>query len=1198
MRSATASLHAGRRGPSARSRPGFPLAAVAGSIGLLIVGVGNAQGQRLLSLGPGPETPAVAAAAQFDSAMGPATVQVDLDLVRSAPPRLELPTPDGRLLVAERSVFEDRGNGNVMWAGSLLEAGHESVVLTVEDGRFVGRFGEPGGARFRISADPDGRGGMVDTAGAPSDTEEPFCSVGVEPDGLARFSPAEAPMRVDQAQRVVQPQNHDELDILVLFTAEAARNWASRGGAQASIRNAGDYLNQVLRNGQLPIRANIVHIARAPAALDTVGREDVGPYGSLLTRLRWNGDVEQLRSRHNADLVHLFTGESSNLLQACGRAALLTKGMTAEDFSILAHGWSANSCSTYDAAQIFAHEIGHNLGANHDPANAAATAAVAVEPFAFGHSNHDHIPNVGTAMSYRGEVEPYFSSARIRPRRRTIGIAGERENERVLRRTMRLGVEYSDAVLPLPEGAPAAPSNVRVEVAGPGSVRVRWTDNSDDEAGFEVWRQRQGQSVLTTDDGERVNANQESVEIDDLEPGYYFFWVYSYIGSIRSARSTYLDVVVPGAEPEAPSNVEILDILSAALLSWTDNSDDEGGFEVQVLRQGERLVRETVPANRTFAIFFGFQPGVRYVFRVSAFSGGGVSWSEDAAIVWPEREGPVAPSNLRATVMDATSIRLDWRDNSDDEVKFEVRASVSGWSELLTVDPDTESVEIRGLARGGRYRFTVTAEDAEGGFGTSNRLVVPLGVGGRGPNGPRRLRSTPVDATSARLTWDDDATDEIGFEIQVRLAGDSWRRVALIGANEEAYLLKGLAPGSTDDYRVFAYNDTGFSGSSNVVTVKLRGGGSRPTEFTAAPSGDSAVDLKWSGRWADGSLGLITVEGRNPESNWVELVTAQASAGSVQVTGLMTDTPYTFRLASGSGGAREFSQEVSATTGAFRDACRIGGQYLCLRDGRFEVQAHWSNPDMAGEHGFGTGVPIDFSDESGLFWFFEPDNVELVLKVLDGTALNGNFWVFFGALSDVEYWVTVEDTQGERRLTYHNPPKEICGQSDIAAFSGAGQAATLALPARVRGEPGIDLLKMEVARLPATGLERSEESAGQCEAGKELLCLLDDRFSVEVGFVDPNLEPPDNEKTATVAPSLTTANTGFFWFFNKENIELAVKVLDGRAINGSFWVLYGGLSDVQYEMTVEDTVTGAIASYENERGSLCGRVDLEPFKSF
>ncbi|MCY3970151.1 MAG: hypothetical protein OXG74_09465, partial [Acidobacteria bacterium] len=80
-----------------------------------------------------------------------------------------------------------------------------------------------------------------------------------------------------------------------------------------------------------------------------------------------------------------------------------------------------------------------------------------------------------------------------------------------------------------------------------------------------------------------------------------------------------------------------------------------------------------------------------------------------------------------------------------------------------------------------------------------------------------------------------------------------------------------------------------------------------------------------------------------------------------------------------------------------------------------------------------------------------------------------------------------------------------------------------------------------------------------------------------------------------VAPSLGTANTGFFWFFNQENIELAVKVLDGRGINGRFWLLYGALSDVEYEIVVTDTVTGESKTYRNEAGSICGEVDTGAF---
>jgi hypothetical protein len=73
--------------------------------------------------------------------------------------------------------------------------------------------------------------------------------------------------------------------------------------------------------------------------------------------------------------------------------------------------------------------------------------------------------------------------------------------------------------------------------------------------------------------------------------------------------------------------------------------------------------------------------------------------------------------------------------------------------------------------------------------------------------------------------------------------------------------------------------------------------------------------------------------------------------------------------------------------------------------------------------------------ESGYFWFFGPANIELVVKVLDGRSVNGNFWVLYGALSDVDYTITVTDISTGRQRTYHNPLHTLASRADTTAFS-------------------------------------------------------------------------------------------------------------------------------------------------------------------
>ena len=70
---------------------------------------------------------------------------------------------------------------------------------------------------------------------------------------------------------------------------------------------------------------------------------------------------------------------------------------------------------------------------------------------------------------------------------------------------------------------------------------------------------------------------------------------------------------------------------------------------------------------------------------------------------------------------------------------------------------------------------------------------------------------------------------------------------------------------------------------------------------------------------------------------------------------------------------------------------------------------------------------------------------------------------------------------------------------------------------------------------------------------------------------------------------------GYFWFFSSNNVELVIKVLDGRAVNNKFWVFYGALSDVQYTITVTDTQTGTVKTYTNPQGSLASVADTSAF---
>ena len=181
--------------------------------------------------------------------------------------------------------------------------------------------------------------------------------------------------------------------------------------------------------------------------------------------------------------------------------------------------------------------------------------------------------------------------------------------------------------------------------------------------------------------------------------------------------------------------------------------------------------------------------------------------------------------------------------------------------------------------------------------------------------------------------------------------------------------------------------------------------------------------------------------------------------------------------------------------------------------------------------------------------------------------MNGSFWVFYGSLSSVQYTLRITDTATGKVRTYQNPAGKMASAADTGAFAAGN--ATAAMVAGEVSEP----------------LELQTAEAATCVPGPTDLCLSG-RFRVSLSW-----KTQGSQGMGQAIP--LTSDTGYFWFFQPGNVEVVLKVLDGRGLNGHFWVFYGALTNVEYEITVVDTQTGATRTYRNPPGRMASVGDTE-----
>lgn len=258
---------------------------------------------------------------------------------------------------------------------------------------------------------------------------------------------------------------------------------------------------------------------------------------------------------------------------------------------------------------------------------------------------------------------------------------------------------------------------------------------------------------------------------------------------------------------------------------------------------------------------------------------------------------------------------------------------------------------------------------------------------------------------------------------------------------------------------------------------------------------------------------------------------------------------------------------------------------LCLQGGRFEVTGSYRTASGA----TGPARFVTLSDDSSYVWFFQPNNVEILVKVLDGRPINDHFWVFAGSLSNVEYSLTVRDSATGEEKIYANPLGNFSSFGDVSAFFDPtefplSQGAISDIPTASFSDGG-----SRETPSPAPEAGAPETDRGGCRPDAESLCFLDRRFQVRVSRANSSggLVP------AKVVP--LTDQTGAFWFGNRNNLELIVKVHDGRGVNGKFWVFWGAATNQRYLLTVTDTASQEVWTHENPAGNFASGADTGAF---
>jgi len=402
-----------------------------------------------------------------------------------------------------------------------------------------------------------------------------------------------------------------------------------------------------------------------------------------------------------------------------------------------------------------------------------------------------------------------------------------------------------------------------------------------------------------------------------------------------------------------------------------------------------------------------------------------------------------------------------------------------------------------------------------------------------------------------------------------RDGGTTWTRVRFFGERTESVLVD---PGISS--RVYVGADDGLYRTTDAGSTWEQMTDGLCT--TSCPAVHQLVSTYGTIVWACTERGAYSSRDRGV--HW-ELFDVEGESHPCRVLAPHPWSPATLFVGRGRGGGVYDRQAIGCSR----------PDELCLGSGpgnheRFRVEL--TRIDLDG-HRDVAGLRPHTTADSGVFWFFEPQNWELLVKVINGSAYDGHHWVFAGATSNLEFGLRVTDRYTDHARLYYNPKgqtpitlTEIGVFPDLPGYSGEYGAVVE------------EAVTLPPSPPPQRSLGFDPTAVGEpCVPSATEHCFLDGRFRVGVTWRDF-----DGHQGVGRTEPYPSDDSGLMWFFDPQNHELLLKMVDGCGYNGRFWVFAAATTNVEYDLVVTDTGNGATVTYHNPLGQPAATVtDIEAF---